>query len=128
MERTKGRGRGDAFLRHATRAKALVLVVDCSRPDVCTTARMLLHELEAYERGCLTSKPLLVVANKMDTGGAATLEKLHQLEDLFTQNKEERLGTYVGQSAGMQVIPFSCRAPGAARHVLAAALSRVLKT
>jgi len=61
-------GLGHAFLRHITRCKILVILLDMAGTDgrePWSDYQQLLRELELYDPGLL-DKPRLVVANKMD--------------------------------------------------------------
>jgi GTP-binding protein len=60
-----GRGLGHRFLRHVTRCRALVLVVDLSAQDPSADLAVLRRELEAYDPG-LVRRPSLVVGTKLD--------------------------------------------------------------
>jgi GTP-binding protein len=61
----EGRGLGDRFLRHVTRCRALVLVVDLAAEDPAADLRTLRAELEAYDPS-LGRRPTLVVGTKTD--------------------------------------------------------------
>ncbi len=61
----EGRGLGDRFLRHVTRCRALVLVVDLSAADPAADLSALRRELAAYDEA-LVSRPSLVVGTKAD--------------------------------------------------------------
>jgi GTP-binding protein len=60
-----GRGLGHRFLRHVTRARALVLVVDLSSPEPTADLRVLRDELDAYDP-TLLARPTVVVGTKAD--------------------------------------------------------------
>jgi GTP-binding protein len=62
---SQGRGLGHRFLRHVTRARALVLVVDLSSADPAADLAVLRNELDAYDPTLLT-RPTLVVGTKAD--------------------------------------------------------------
>jgi GTP-binding protein len=70
----EGRGLGDRFLRHVSRCRALVLVIDLSAPDPTADLDAVRAELEAYDPA-LAARPALVVGTKADLlpdpGGAA---------------------------------------------------------
>ena len=77
----EGVGLGTDFLRHISRAKALLFVVDCAGVDGRKPAddyRALRNEIRRYDPEMLR-RPTLLVANKMDLPGAdvnlARLEK-----------------------------------------------------
>lgn len=61
----EGRGLGHRFLRHVTRCRALVLVVDLSSPDPARDLVTLREELRAYDP-VLARRPQLVVGTKAD--------------------------------------------------------------
>jgi GTP-binding protein len=61
----EGRGLGDRFLRHISRCRALVLVVDLSAAEPAADLRIVRAELEAYDPA-LATRPALVVATKAD--------------------------------------------------------------
>jgi GTP-binding protein len=61
----EGRGLGDRFLRHVSRCRALVLVVDLSAAEPATDLRTVRDELEAYDVE-LATRPQLVVGTKAD--------------------------------------------------------------
>jgi GTPase len=62
---SEGRGLGHRFLKHVTRCRALVLVVDLSSPDPSADLDVLHAELDAYDP-TLTTRPSLVVGTKLD--------------------------------------------------------------
>lgn len=61
----QGKGLGDAFLRHIERTKAMLHLLDATRPDPVEDYRKIRHELEAFGPG-LANKPELIAINKMD--------------------------------------------------------------
>ncbi|MEE9284288.1 MAG: GTPase ObgE [Dehalococcoidia bacterium] len=61
----RGIGLGDEFLRHATRTKVLIHIVDGSVMDVAQAVRDVNRELETYGEG-LAEKQQVVVVNKID--------------------------------------------------------------
>jgi GTPase len=60
-----GRGLGHRFLRHVSRCRALVLVVDLAAPDPAADLAIVREELRAYDPS-LGSRPSLVVGTKLD--------------------------------------------------------------
>jgi GTPase len=60
-----GRGLGHRFLRHVSRCRALVLVVDLAAPDPGGDLAIVREELRAYDPS-LASRPSLVVGTKLD--------------------------------------------------------------
>jgi GTP-binding protein len=67
----EGKGLGDRFLRHITRCRALVLVVDLSSPDPGGDLDTVRGELGAYDPE-LTERPSIVVGTKADLVEDAT--------------------------------------------------------
>ena len=61
----EGRGLGDRFLRHVSRCRALVLVVDLSSADPAADLETVRSELAAYDPA-LVERPALVVGTKAD--------------------------------------------------------------
>jgi GTPase len=61
----EGKGLGHRFLRHVSRCRALVLVVDLSAPDPGADLGIVREELRAYDPS-LASRPSLVVGTKID--------------------------------------------------------------
>ena len=77
---SEGVGLGHAFLRHVERTRMLLHVVDISGSegrDPLEDYDAIMKELEAY--GDLKSRPMIVVANKMDLPGAE--ENLKRLRE-----------------------------------------------
>ena len=60
-----GKGLGHRFLRHVSRCRALVLVVDLSTPDPAADLATVHEELRAYDPS-LATRPSLVVGTKLD--------------------------------------------------------------
>jgi len=61
----EGKGLGHRFLRHVSRCRALVLVVDLSSADPAADLATVRAELEAYDRA-MAARPSLVVGAKRD--------------------------------------------------------------
>jgi GTPase len=61
----EGKGLGDRFLRHLTRCRALVLVVELSSPDPTADLETVRAELRAYDPE-LAERPSIVVGTKAD--------------------------------------------------------------
>ena len=76
-----GSGLGIQFLRHIERTRLLVHMVDVSdasgRPDVVKDVDVIVGELKSFGAG-LNTKPLLMVASKIDTANPDKLKKLKQ--------------------------------------------------
>ncbi len=72
----EGVGLGYRFLRHVSRARMLVHVVDASSADPVASYEMILKELELFNKAGhgtqLLDKPAVVAANKMDLPEART--------------------------------------------------------
>jgi GTP-binding protein len=68
----RGRGLGDRFLRHVSRCRALVLVVDVSAEHPVDDLLTVREELEAYDRE-VAARPWLVAATKRDLVGPEEL-------------------------------------------------------
>jgi len=61
----EGRGLGHRFLRHVSRCRALVLVVDLSSPEPAADLETVRAELAAYDPA-LVERPAVVVGTKAD--------------------------------------------------------------
>jgi GTP-binding protein len=61
----EGRGLGARFLRHISRCRALVMVVDLSAVDISGDLATVRSELEAYDPA-LAARPFVVVGTKAD--------------------------------------------------------------
>jgi GTP-binding protein len=61
----RGKGLGDRFLRHVSRCRALVYVVDLAGADPGADLGVVREELKAYDRE-LMSRPSLIAATKSD--------------------------------------------------------------
>eukprot|EP01089_Gocevia_fonbrunei_P006079 TRINITY_DN1659_c0_g1_i2.p1 TRINITY_DN1659_c0_g1~~TRINITY_DN1659_c0_g1_i2.p1 ORF type:complete len:427 (+),score=70.70 TRINITY_DN1659_c0_g1_i2:96-1376(+) len=79
------KGLGLKFLRHIERTKVLCYVLDMANGDPASLIdgfNIILSEVEHYKRG-LTSKPAILIANKMDLPGA--LSNLRIVVDKITE-------------------------------------------
>jgi GTP-binding protein len=123
----EGRGLGDRFLRHVTRCRALVLVVDLAAQDPGGDLRTLRAELEAYERS-LTRRPSLVVGTKTDLapdadpsvlGGDAVAVSAVTGQGIDVLR--ERLSSLAleGAAAGEERTPYVVLRPARARFAVA---------
>jgi GTP-binding protein len=70
---SEGVGLGDEFLAHLERARLLIHVIDAHEEDPVTRFRTIDRELGAYGAG-LAERPQIVVLNKVDLPGVATLQ------------------------------------------------------
>ena len=68
-----GVGLGHEFLRHATRTRVLIHLVDGGLPDVAAAVREVNEEIEAYGAG-LEGKPQILAVNKIDMPEVAARE------------------------------------------------------
>ncbi|MCQ2247761.1 MAG: GTPase ObgE [Treponema sp.] len=66
---SEGAGLGIRFLKHISRTAGLLFMIDCSDENCLTAYDSLLKELEGFG-GDLTSKPRIVLCNKIDVEGA----------------------------------------------------------
>jgi GTP-binding protein len=69
----QGKGLGDRFLRHVSRCRALVYVIDLAGEEPGTDLAVVRGELEAYDHD-LATRPLLIAATKSDLVPAGELE------------------------------------------------------
>ena len=72
---SEGRGLGHRFLRHISRCRALVLVVDLASPEPADDLSVLRRELVAYDAS-LGDRPSLVVGTKVDLAPDADVRSL----------------------------------------------------
>lgn len=84
----QNKGLGIGFLRHVARCVCLFYVLDISEDNPYEQLRILMNELEAYKEE-LSSRPMAIVANKMDVDGAE--EKLVELCDRLKANNLSHL-------------------------------------
>ena len=85
---SKGKGLGLKFLKHLSRTKVILLVVDIFQKDaseVIKEVKLLTNELEAFDRN-LTKRLGWLVLNKIDLLDSKTIEEIVQeLETHFTK-------------------------------------------
>ena len=77
-----GVGLGDRFLGHAERTKMILHVIDGTEPDWATRYSAIRYEMDSYG-GDLTSKPEMVVINKID---AIAPDELQTRMDAFKKS------------------------------------------
>ena len=77
-----GVGLGDRFLGHAERTKMILHVIDGTEPDWATRYSAIRYEMDSYG-GDLTSKPEMVVINKID---AIAPDELQTRMDTFKKS------------------------------------------
>lgn len=80
----KGKGLGDAFLRHIERTKVIVHLLDATAKDPVAEYETIRNELESFSSSLVT-KPELIALNKSDT-----LDD--ELKKLLTEDVARRLG------------------------------------
>jgi GTP-binding protein len=71
---SEGKGLGHQFLRHISRTKILVFLIDITLPDVHLNYKTLINELSLYDENLLTL-PRLIVLNKIDLINDEVLNK-----------------------------------------------------
>ncbi|MCD6109290.1 GTPase ObgE [bacterium] len=62
----QGKGLGDEFLKHITRTKVLIHVIDVNDKDIVRSYETINEELKRYSK-TLAKKPQIIVLNKIDT-------------------------------------------------------------
>lgn len=83
---TEGAGLGLRFLKHISRTKALVFIIDCAAEESCFTAyQTLKKELSSYST-VLAEKKRIVLCNKIDEEGALSrarsiIEDIHKEDE-----------------------------------------------
>lgn len=77
-----GVGLGDRFLGHAERTKMILHIIDGTEPDWATRYSAIRYEMDSYG-GDLTSKPEMVVINKID---AIAPDELQTRMDTFKKS------------------------------------------
>jgi GTP-binding protein len=123
----EGKGLGDRFLRHVTRCRALVLVVDLSSPDASVDLDTVRTELRAYDPA-LADRPSLVVGAKADLveDPARIADAIRGLAvSAVTGEGLDRLGSQLEQLSRQAVAqqppraPYVVLRPGRARFTIA---------
>jgi len=71
----QGKGLGDEFLKHVTRTKILIHVIDVNEKDIIKSYETINSELKNYNKE-LTKKPQIIALNKSDTVDEETMEML----------------------------------------------------
>ena len=102
-----GAGLGTQFLRHIERTRLLVHLVDVSdgsgRPDVVKDVEVILGELASFGAG-LETKPMLMVASKIDV---ANPEKLKKLKAWATRKKLKLYPISAVTGEGIEKLKFA---------------------
>jgi GTP-binding protein len=105
-----GAGLGMQFLRHIERTRLLVHLVDVSdssgRPDVVKDVDVILGELASFGAG-LETKPMLMVASKID---AANPDKLKKLKSWCTRRKLKLYPISAVTGEGIEKLKFAMAA------------------
>lgn len=105
----EGKGLGDRFLRHVSRCRALVLVVDLASADPAADLATVRRELRAYDPA-MAARPSLVVGSKADLapevdpqvvlgGGAIAVSAV---AEVGLEVLRERLGALVREAAAVE--------------------------
>jgi GTP-binding protein len=109
----EGKGLGDRFLRHVTRCRALVIVVDLASPDPAADLETVRAELRAYDPE-LAERPTLVVGTKADLvedpGAAADAIRALPVSAV-TEEGLDRLGSQLEQLSRRGAAEQPLRAP-----------------
>jgi GTP-binding protein len=117
-----GAGLGMQFLRHIERTRLLVHLVDVSdssgRPDVVKDVDVILGELASFGAG-LETKPMLMVASKID---AANPDKLKKLKSWCTRRKLKLYPISAVTGEGIEKLKFAMAAEVERLRVATAAL------
>lgn len=83
---SEGAGLGLKFLKHISRTRGLVFLVDISMPDFENSFSLLLNELRAFSKE-LAEKKRVILASKMDVENSeyalAKLKEKYPLEEIF---------------------------------------------
>jgi len=95
----EGRGLGDLFLRHASRCRAFVQVLDASDPEAEGAFAAVRAELALYDPA-LAKRPFLVACNKIDLP-----EARERLGDLERRLAERGCRSLAVSAAGGQGLP-----------------------
>jgi GTPase len=72
---SEGKGLGHKFLRHISRNKVLIHIIDPLRPNPIENFKNIQYELETFDKK-LAKKPLIVAINKVDAVSAKEVEKI----------------------------------------------------
>jgi len=97
---SSGKGLGDEFLRHVSRSKILVHLIDGSAENPIAAKHIIENEIKKYDK-TLAKKPQVVVINKIDSLDEKTLksllvefkkEGLEPTKNLFLISAAARLG------------------------------------
>jgi GTP-binding protein len=80
----EGAGLGGAFLKHISRCRALLVMIDCSEESCFGAYDILLDEISRYGDGSLALKKRIVLCNKIDVEGAE--ERAKKTAALITHN------------------------------------------
>jgi GTPase len=95
---SEGRGLGHEFLRHVQRTKLLVHLIDGTTADPAGDYRTVRAELKKFDSR-LSSKPELVVINKVDQPGAAEVKVGKQVDARISAATGEGVSELLGMIA-----------------------------
>ena len=100
-----GAGLGHDFLRHITRTRVLVHLIDGAEPDPAAAYEMVRRELGAYSEGLL-ERPELIVINKLDL--AAVAERRAELATAFATRGVEAAFISAASGEGIEELTQRC--------------------
>ncbi len=89
----KGKGLGDAFLKHIERCKILVHLLDATRDDLKSDFEKLNKELKLFSSD-LAAKPQMLVVNKID---ASIPEIIEETNKIFKKEKPIFISAVTGE-------------------------------
>ena len=72
-----GKGLGDEFLKHVSRTKVLIHVIDIQQTDIIKSYHVINKELKLFDES-LTQKPQIIALNKIDTVDEETVTMLEK--------------------------------------------------
>jgi GTP-binding protein len=85
---SNGKGLGDDFLRHVSRCKVLLHLIDSTSPDIATDYKMIVNELKVYSEE-LFAKPQLIVLTKSELVDEEIIAMQKELLQKVLTGKEE---------------------------------------
>ena len=74
---SQGKGLGHKFLRHISRNKVLIHIIDPLRPNPIENFKNIQHELAEFDKK-LAKKPLIIAINKVDAVPEKEIEKIEE--------------------------------------------------
>ncbi|MDR0910387.1 MAG: GTPase ObgE [Spirochaetaceae bacterium] len=99
-----GAGLGIRFLKHISRTRALVFLIDLSKNNYLTAFSVLLNELASFSSD-LAEKKRIIVGSKMDFGDSISPSSAERLEELKKALPEEKIfGISVFSGEGLDIL------------------------